>query len=182
MQHRKSIVSLGRAMAQAILITGTPATGKTTLAHALSYACHLPVLDVQAFAKAHHLFCSYDRQRNAHILDEKKFAKTLETYLQRIKSYPLILVETHIAHFLTPKSTYACIVTNCSLPLLKKRLKQRGYSGAKVRENLDAEIFQVCAIEALELGHRPLYCNTDTKKAMYGFIRHFKAILPKIDI
>ena len=40
-----------------------------------------------------------------------------------------------------------------SLKTLKKRLEKRGYSKEKVRENLDAEIFDTCRIEALEAGH-----------------------------
>ena len=37
---------------------------------------------------------------------------------------------------------------------LKKRLEKRGYSKQKIRENMDAEIFDVCLNEAKEEGHK----------------------------
>ena len=47
-------------------------------------------------------------------------------------------------------------MTKTKLPALKKRLEARKYSEQKVRENLDAEIFDVCQQEALENGHKPI--------------------------
>jgi broad-specificity NMP kinase len=40
------------------------------------------------------------------------------------------------------------------LKKLKKRLEKRNYSKSKIRENLDAEIFDVCLVEAKEKGHK----------------------------
>src|SRR3989344_3218410 len=40
------------------------------------------------------------------------------------------------------------------LKKVKKRLEKRGYNKLKIRENLDAEIFDVCYEEAKELGHK----------------------------
>jgi adenylate kinase len=47
-----------------------------------------------------------------------------------------------------------CIVTKCNLKELEKRLKKRGYNKAKIRENLDCEIFDVCLNEAMKKGHK----------------------------
>ena len=46
------------------------------------------------------------------------------------------------------------IIVKTSLKNLKKRLEKRGYNKLKVRENLEAEIFDVCFEEAKELGHK----------------------------
>jgi len=39
---------------------------------------------------------------------------------------------------------------------MQKRLKRRKYSKEKIRENLDAEIFDVCLNEAMERKHKML--------------------------
>jgi adenylate kinase len=53
-----------------------------------------------------------------------------------------------------------CYVTKCDLKTLKKRLEKRRYSKEKIRENLDAEILDVCLIEALENKHKVKVINT----------------------
>ena len=54
-----------------------------------------------------------------------------------------------------------CIITKCDLKELEKRLQKRKYSKEKIRENLDAEIFDTCRVEALEAGHNVEVVNTD---------------------
>ena len=53
-----------------------------------------------------------------------------------------------------------CIVTKSSLKTLEERLKKRKYTKSKIRENLDAEIFDVCLNEAKEKGHNMLVFDT----------------------
>jgi len=49
---------------------------------------------------------------------------------------------------------------------LKNRLKRRRYSAQKIADNLEAEAFDTCAVEAEELGHDVL--RVDTSKPV-GF-------------
>ena len=46
------------------------------------------------------------------------------------------------------------IITKSNLKTLEKRLKNKRYSKAKIRENLDCEIFDICLNEAKEFGHK----------------------------
>ena len=46
------------------------------------------------------------------------------------------------------------MVTKCDIGELNKRLKKRKYSQAKIRENLQAEIFNICYNEAFEGKHK----------------------------
>jgi broad-specificity NMP kinase len=46
------------------------------------------------------------------------------------------------------------------LKKLKQRLKKRGYHKAKIEENLECEIFDVCLEEAKEAGHKVKIINT----------------------
>ena len=46
---------------------------------------------------------------------------------------------------------------------MKKRLNLRKYNKAKIRENLDSEIFDVCLVEALENKHEVIVIDTSSK-------------------
>lgn len=65
-----------------------------------------------------------------------------------------LVIDGHLSHFLPHKTVDFCIITKCNLKTLEKRLKNKGYSSKKVRENLDCEIFDTSLNEATELGHK----------------------------
>ena len=66
-----------------------------------------------------------------------------------------------MSHYLPKEYVDLCIVTKCNLKELNDRLYHRGYHPEKIRENLDAEIFDVCLFEALEHGHDIYVFYTD---------------------
>ena len=71
-----------------------------------------------------------------------------------------------------------CIVLTCSnLKELEKRLKKRKYSKAKIRENLDAEIFQTCLMGAKEGGHKVVVVDTSKKIDVERFLERIKSLL-----
>ena len=84
-----------------------------------------------------------------------------------------IIIDSHLSHYLPEKYADLCIVTKCDLRKLSRRLKKKGYSPNKVRENLDAEIFDICLNEAKERGHKVIVI--DTTKSI-----NIKAICSKI--
>ena len=51
-------------------------------------------------------------------------------------------------------------MTKCDLKELERRLKNKKYSKNKVRENLDAEIFDICLNEAKENKHKIIVVDT----------------------
>ena len=138
-----------------ILITGTPGTGKTKIAQFLSKALHYKYLDVHRLISSKKLWSSYDDKRHCYVVDKKKLVAML---LQEVKKNKNSVFDSHMSHYL-PKVDL-CIVTHCDIKVLKKRLEKRTYSKLKVRENLDAEIFQVCLTEAQEQGHRLIEVDT----------------------
>jgi len=71
-----------------------------------------------------------------------------------------IIIDSHLSHYLPKKYADLCIATKCDLKVLKKRLEKKGYSKGKVRENLDAEIFDICLNEAKENQHKVLVIDT----------------------
>ena len=134
-----------------IIITGTPGTGKSTLAIALAKEVGYERLDLHHYYKT--VSSSYNRKKQAYDIDKKKFIALVKKKLSQTKTG--LIVDSHISHLLPQKLVDVCIVLTCSnLKILQKRLQQRKYPKEKVRENLDTEIFQVCLTEAREQGHR----------------------------
>jgi adenylate kinase len=133
-----------------IAFTGTPASGKTTLAKAFCKASGYKYIDLNEYAKEHGLQTGYDEERQCPIVDAAA--------LREHSFGPCSVLDSHFSHF-SPADRV--VVVECSdLKVLKKRLEARGYPAQKVRENLDAEIFKVCRTEALEERDQVLIIDT----------------------
>ncbi len=156
-----------------ILVTGTPGTGKTTLAKKLSLLLDYTYFDVNSFIKKAHIYCSYDSKRRCYVVDTAKLAgKLVKVRQDALKTGKTgLILDSHLSHFLPPKYADLCIVARCSFRTLKHRLAKKGYGKAKIRENLDAEIFEVCLSEAHELGHKVLIF--DATKAKNSAVKTF---------
>lgn len=133
-----------------LIITGTPGTGKSTLARWLSKKLHFSHFDLPQ----HYLDVAdtYNYKKDCYDIDQEKFEKLVLEKLQKEKD---LLVDTHIAHYLPKSLVDLCLVLTCKdLKELHKRLKVRKYSERKIKENLEAEIFQICLQEAQKNGHK----------------------------
>ena len=172
-----------------IIVTGTPCTGKTTLAKTLAKKLNFNYIDANKIVKKYNIAEGYDKKRKTKIVDANKLNKALIKEIETIKKYQLnkksiikniniensikdksiksnknkkiknkniengIIIDSHLSHYLPKKCVDLCIVAKCDIRELKRRLENRGYDKNKVRENLDAEIFDVCLSEAKEMKH-----------------------------
>ena len=144
-----------------IIVTGTPGTGKTTLAKALAKKLKISYLDVNKVIDEYKLKESYDKKRQTYVVDEKKLTKIL---IKIIQSHPDLIIDSHLSHYLPKKHIDLCIVTKTDIKALKKRLEKRKYAKAKVEENLQAEIFEICHTEAQDQGHNIILVDTTKNK------------------
>jgi adenylate kinase len=157
-----------------IIVTGTPGTGKTTLAKKLSKKLNYKYIDVNEVIKENKLKEGYDRKNKCYIIDIKKLNKSLIKIIEKSKNN--LIIDSHLSHYLPKKYVDLCIVTKCNLKKLKSRLeKNRKYSKAKVRENLDCEIFDVCLNEARDAKHKVIVI--DTTKTSKEVFEHLKRIV-----
>jgi len=141
-----------------IIVSGTPGTGKTTFAKKIAKQQNLKYIDVKEIIKKNNLSEGFDKEKNTDIIDIKKLNSVL---IEIIKKQKDAVIDSHLSHYIPKKYVDKCYITKCDLPELKKRLEERGYSKEKVRENLDAEIFDTCRVEALEAGHEVEVVKTD---------------------
>jgi len=136
-----------------IALTGTPGTGKTTVAGLLPYR----VIDINALVKGGMNF-GKDPERGCLDADMDALAK----HLARLDSDETLILEGHFAHHFADWS----IVLRLAPSLLKSRLEARGYSAEKIRENLEAEALDVILVEAVEFCDRVDEIDTTGKSTL----------------
>ncbi len=143
------------AKSKVTIVTGTPGTGKTTVAKKHAEKNKAVYIDVNEVIKKEKLAKSYDKKRKAKIIDIKKLNTVLIKIVKEAQKKNIsLIIDSHLSHYLPTKWVDMCIVTKTSLKKLKARLQKRGYSKAKIRENMDCEIFDICLMEAKEMGHK----------------------------
>jgi adenylate kinase len=134
---------------QVILITGTPAVGKTTTAKVLAAKLDADYINLTDYAKTYQLTLGEDIERKTIIINENKMRKKLaETINASDKAN--IIVDGHYAAAVTPAELVTHVFVLRRNPKeLKQFMEKWGFEGAKLWENLSAEILDVCLIEAV---------------------------------
>lgn len=143
-----------------IIVSGNPATGKTTTAKKMAEKKGLRYIDVNQMIMDNKLYSHYDRKDRSYVVDIKKLNKFLISLIKRDRN---VILDSHLTHYLPPKYVDECIITKCSLKELKRRLKRRKYSVKKIENNLECEIMDVCRIESIENGHKVKIVDTSSK-------------------
>lgn len=137
---------------KAIIVSGSVASGKTTFSKKLAKKNNYEYIDVSSLIKKNRLFDGYDKKRKCYIIDTNKLNRFLTKLIQNSKK--TLVIDSHLSHYLPEKYVKLCYITKCDLKKLKKRLEKRKYSKNKIKENLDAEIFDICLEEAKKAGHK----------------------------
>ena len=134
-----------------ILITGTPATGKTTTAKQLATKLDAEYINLTDYAKTHKLTLREDKERKTTIINEEEMPeKLMETIKSSTKAN--IIIDGHYASAVTPTELVTKVFVLRRNPKeLKKFMEKCGFEGAKLWENLSAEILDVCLIESLQM-------------------------------
>lgn len=166
-------------MANIIIITGTPGTGKTALSRNLAQRLNFLYLDVNKFISKHKLSEGYDRKRRTKIVDVDKLVKLLVSEIKNFKTKKFsereffrgMIIDSHLSHYLPRKYADFCIVTKCDIGELNKRLKRKKFNKNKIIENLQSEIFDVCYNEALKRRHNVLAVNTSKGFKIQDIVR-----------
>jgi len=132
-------------------LTGTPGTGKTTVATAL-HAQGIKVLEVNDLAKRHGLLRCKDAARDSYELDMDEVQDALDR-----EGFSEGVLIGHLSHLLDVDMV---IVLRCHPDVLASRLEVRGWPVAKVRENALAESLDIILSEAIDSGSPVFELNT----------------------
>ena len=162
-----------------ILITGTPAVGKTTTAKKLADKLDADYINLTDYAKTHRLTQGEDKERKTVIINENKMRlKLAETINAADKAD--IVIDGHYAAAVAPKDLVTHVFVLRRNPKeLKGFMEKSGFEGAKLWENLSAEILGVCLIEALQMQPGKV-CELDvTSKTVEDVVDDILAVLEK---
>jgi adenylate kinase len=125
-----------------IALTGTPGTGKSTVARIIDAG--FSIIDLNALIKDHYNLGA-DPERGSLIAN----LDGLITHVENLKGD--YVIEGHVSHYLPVDIV---VVLRAAPRLLRERLTERGWSKAKIDENVEAEALDVILVEALELNDR----------------------------
>jgi adenylate kinase len=130
-----------------IALTGTPGTGKTTIGKTLRDDYGLKVVDLNEVIHTYRYCGEWDEDRDCSVVD-----------LDALKAHKFSdgdILEGHFSHYLQVDRV---IVLRTDPAVLRVRLREKGYSDRKIKENVEAEILDVILVEALALhGNRSVY-------------------------
>nr|WP_302578731.1 adenylate kinase family protein [Methanobrevibacter arboriphilus] len=145
-----------------IFITGTPGTGKTTLANLLeskfSKNYNFQIVKINDLAIENNLIDGVDSDKGYNIVNVQKLDKKLNEVLDSFfnekdlndSKLKISIVEGHLSHLCNCENVDKIIVLRLNPKILESRLKSRNYSEYKIHENLEAEALGVCSVEAYQ--------------------------------
>jgi len=148
-----------------VAITGTPGTGKSAVARKLRKR-GFRVISVNRIAKKK-FAKRYDSSRDTMEVDVDSMREYISNMdLPRgevrrkngkIVKRSIVFLEGHISHYM---DVDMIIVLRASPSVIEKRLRGRGYSEKKIRENMEAEGVDVISIESKETGKEAFEIDT----------------------
>ncbi|KAJ7964882.1 Adenylate kinase isoenzyme 6-like [Quillaja saponaria] len=129
-----------------LLVTGTPGTGKTTTSSALAEATQLRHINVGELVKDKNLHDGWDDEVESYLINEDLVCDELEDVMEEGGN----IVDYHGCDFFPERWFDHVVVLQTDNSVLYDRLSKRGYTGSKLSNNIECEIFQVLLEEAKE--------------------------------
>lgn len=137
-----------------IAITGTPGTGKSELAKRVARKMNYDLIKLNDYVKENKMIIGRDKKRGSDIVDIVALSKA--------RFLGNIIIEGHLSHFIRSDIT---IVLRCDPIELYKRLKKRGWTKPKIKENLESECLGIILSESLSKSGNVYELDT-TKKSL----------------
>jgi adenylate kinase len=129
--------------AKAIIITGTPGTGKTAISLYLHQEFGIPIINLGELCIQNNFILEEDPLRDTKIIDEEKLLSRLIEIIT-MSNDSLIIVEGHYSDIVPNEFIKGAVLLRTDPFVLQKRLLQRNYSESKINENVQAEILSDC--------------------------------------
>ena len=161
------------------MVTGTPGVGKTIVSERLAEKLGAVHIDVADLIRREGIAGGYDEKRQTLIADDEKLAKRVQQIIA--KTSKTVIVDGHFATEAVPKGYVTkVILLRCHPKQLEQRMLEKGFQGAKLRENLAAEILDVCLTDAVNAVGVEKVCEVNTTdKAVDDTIKEIVSILRK---
>jgi len=163
-------------VARTIAISGTPGVGKTSVALKLAETLKAKYVNLTDFVISNKLYTYYDEEGASYVIDEEALRKELRKLITRYDGY--IIVDGHYGEVIDDDLLEKIIVLRLSPRELYKRLKERGWSGRKLTDNVESELLGICTSNALESHGVNKVCEVDaTTKTSDDIVREILLII-----
>ncbi len=130
-----------------ISLTGTPGTGKSSLAENLLKEGEFEILDLNKFIKERELF--EDTENDSKIVDPKKLNKEIKELLKNQEKD--LIIEGHLSYLLPTDFLDYIVILRTNPEKLRERLEEREYPTKKIHENVEAEAIGIITSEAIDI-------------------------------
>jgi adenylate kinase len=133
----------------AVLITGTPGTGKTTVSRLLATELRACCVELNILLKRKGIDYTYDEKRKTRIVSVDRLHIALRR--QAAGADHGLVIDSHVALAAgrLPKLVRV-VVLRCNPIVLEQRLERKRWSKSKIGENLQAEILDICLWDAVK--------------------------------
>ena len=130
-----------------IIISGTPGSGKTSVAKEISYLINAKIISLNELAISDDFSFEYDNERKTYIVDFEIFLPYIIDRIEDIiqENPPYLIIESHFSDIIPEKFIDYVFILRCGPDELFKRLEKKKYDIKKINENIQAEILGNCA-------------------------------------
>jgi len=125
-------------------LTGTPGTGKTTVAKLLQQHGYT-IASINDIAFSQDFVTGKDVQRDTHLIDMDAINAFL---INHYTNEQPMFIEGHTAHLID--CVEKVIILRCHPTTLQKRLTNKSWSTTKIQENTEAEALDIILSESVE--------------------------------
>jgi len=151
--------------------------GKTIVSEQLATKIRAQHVDLAETVKRERLTNGYDRKRQTWIADTSRLANRLQQKIKQEKTD--VIIDGHYASAVVPAAQVTRVFVLRRHPQqLKKQMERRGFKGAKLWENLAAEVLDVCLYDAIMNVGIEKVCEIDaTSKTVENTVNEILSIL-----
>jgi adenylate kinase len=133
----------------AVLVTGTPGTGKTTISRLLARELRASYLNPRSLLRHKGIDYVYDENRRTRVVSLKRLRNALCERTARVGHG--LIIDSHFALETGPRPKLVrAIVLRCDPIVLERRLVRKRWAKSKTDENLLADILDVCLWDAVK--------------------------------
>lgn len=143
-----------------IVIGGSPGCGKTTIASLLGNSLDRDVISLGELAVEKDCISEEDLKRNTLVIDEDCMVKAIMNEID--KHDDSLILEGHYVDLVPFNAVEKVIILRLHPEALRTRLEKREYPEIKVRENVEAEVFGVCQMDAIHSFGEEIVFEVDT--------------------
>ena len=148
------------------MVTGTPGVGKTIVSSLLASRLNAFHIDLGKLVEQEKLWSDVDKTRGTLIVDISKLSRRVQEIIEH--SEEDIILDGHYAVDVVPaKNVHVVFALRREPDELRQTMQTRGFKGKKLKENLAAEVLDVCLYNAVKACGVKKVCeiNVTGKKA-----------------